>query len=189
MGAGALRESRSVNPSRFENRISAFLDRQMRAARLASSSSDILSWFMRTLIPNEAERSPDLVEPDFIFTWGPYPSREDPSLFVEAKRLRGTGDSLAGGYVDEGVIRFVEGSYGKGHDYGIMMGYVQVAPVSGAVSSVDTAMDSRKGATQEQSAFASNNSLCTNPFTHHSSHMQHGKSQTITLVHIFVDLT
>ena len=189
LGASVLQASRSVDPSMFENRISALLDQHMRAARLASNTSDILSWFMRTLIPNEAERPPDLVEPDFIFTWGPYPSREDPSLLVEAKRLRGAGDTLAGDYVDEGVMRFVEGSYGKGHEYGIMMGYVQVAPVSGAISSVNTAMDNRKDRTQQLSEFVSDNSICAYPDTHHSSHLQQVTSQPITLMHVFVDFS
>lgn len=189
LGARALQASRSVDPSMFENRISALLDQHMRVARLASNTSDILSWFMRTLIPNQAGRPPDLVEPDFIFTWGPYPSREDPSLLVEAKRLRGAGDTLAGDYVDEGVMRFVEGSYGKGHEYGIMMGYVQVAPVSGAISSVNTAMDNRKDRTEQLSEFVSDNSICDYPDTHRSSHLQQVTSQSITLVHVFVDLS
>ena len=165
------------------------LDQHMRAARMASNSSDILSWFMRTLIPNESERPPDLVEPDFLFTWGPYPSREDPSLVVEAKRLRGAGESLAGDYVDEGVMRFVKASYGRGHEYGIMMGYVQVAPVSGAISSVSAVMNNREERTQQVSEFALDNSLCTYPGTHHSSHLQQVTSQPIFLVHVFVDFS
>ena len=189
VGASALQAGRFVDPSMFENRISALLDQHMRAARFASNSSDILSWFMRASIPNESERPPDLVEPDFIFTWGTYPSREDPSLLVEAKRLRGAGDTLAGDYVDEGVMRFVEGSYGKEHEYGIMMGYVQVASVSGAVSSVNTAMDNRKDRTRQLSEFVPDNSLCTYPDTHHSSHLQQVTSQPITLVHVFVDFS
>ena len=186
IGVGDLQTKGLINSAMFENRISTLLDRQMRAARMASNSSDILSWFMRSLIPNESGRSSDLVEPDFLFTWGPYPSREDPSLVVEAKRLFGAGDSLAGDYVDEGVMRFVEGSYGRGHDYGIMMGYVMVAPTSSAISSVDAAMNYRKNRTQQLAEFAPDNSLCAYPDTHHSSHLQQVTTQPITLVHIFV---
>ena len=189
VGADALQTSELVDPSMLENRISALLDQQMRAIRMANNSSDILSWFMRPLIPDESEQSPDLVEPDFLFTWGPYPSRENPSLVVEAKRLRGAGESLAGDYVDEGVMRFVKANYGKGHEYGIMMGYVQVTPVSGAISSVSTAMNNRKERTQQLSAFALDNSVCTYPGTHHSSHLQQVTSQPIVLVHVFVDFS
>ena len=172
-----------------ENMISALLNQHMRTARMANDISDILSWFMRTAIPKDPQGSPDLAEPDFLFTWGPYPSREDPSFFVEAKRLRGAGPSLAGDYVDEGVMRFVEGSYGRGHDYGIMLGYVVVASISSAISRVSAAMDGRQGKTQQLSGFVPNDSLCAYPDTHHSTHLQQVTVQPITLVHIFVDLS
>ena len=164
-------------------------NQHMRTTRLANNTSDILSWFMRTSVPEDPEGSPDLVEPDFLFTWGPYPSREDPCLFVEAKKLRGAGPSLAGDYVDEGVMRFVKGSYARGHDYGIMMEYVGVAPISIAISRVSTAMDYRTHQTHHLSEFAPDNSLCAYPTTHHSQHLQQATTQPITLVHIFVDFS
>ena len=178
-----------INSSMSENMISALIDQRMHAARIADNSSDIINWVMQPSIPKDPERSLDQVEPDFLFTWGLYPSREDPSLMVEAKRLRGAGPSLAGDYVDEGVMRFVEGSYGRGHDYGIMMGYVLVAPVPIAISRVSAAMDQRGCRTQQLSAFARNGSLCTYPDTHHSCHLQKATTQPITLVHIFVDFS
>ena len=189
IGACDLQAKGLISSSMPENRISVLLDRQMRAARMANSASDILSWFMRTSIPEDPEGPSDLVEPDFLFTWGPYPSRADPSLFVEAKRLRGTGRSLAGDYVDEGVMRFVDGSYGRGHDYGIMMGYVVVDPISSAISSVAVAMGYRKQETRQQSGFAPDNAICTYPTTHHSQHLQQATAQPITLVHIFLDFS
>ena len=188
-GARDLQTKGLIESSMSENRISALLNQHMRAARMASNSSDILSWFMRTVVPDDSIRPLGLVEPDFLFTWGPYPSRDDPSLFVEAKRLRGTHPYLATEYVDKGVMRFVKGSYGSGHDHGIMMGYVVLGPISRAISRVGVAMDNRKGVTQQRLAFAYNNSLCPDPHTHRSSHMQQGTSQIITLVHIFVDFS
>ena len=189
VGASELQEKGLIHSSMPENKISVLLDRHMRAARMANNTSDILSWFMRTLVPEDPEGSSDLVEPDFLFTWGPYPSRTDPSLFVEAKRLRGTGPSLAGDYVDEGVMRFVEGSYARGQDYGIMMGYIVVAPISSAISRVDVAMESRKGKTGQLSGFVPDNSLYTYPDTHRSTHLQQVTMQPISLVHVFVDFS
>ncbi len=188
-GVRELQAKGVIESSMSENRISALLNQHMRAARMASNTSDILSWFMRTSIPRGSGQSSELVEPDLLFTWGPYPSRDDPSLLVEAKRLRGAYPYFASDYVDKGVMRFVKGSYGRGHDYGIMVGYVLVAPITRAISRVRVAMDSRKVPTRQQSPFASNNSLCTDPYTHHSSHLQQETSQTITLVHIFADLS
>ena len=189
IGACGLQTEGQIHSSTPENKVSVLLDRHMRAARIANNTSDIISWSMRPSIPVDPEGSSDLAEPDFLFTWGPYPSRADPSLFVEAKRLRGTGPSLAGDYVDEGVMRFVEGSYGRGHDYGIMMGYVMVAPISSAISRVRVAMESRKCKTEQLSGFVPDNSLCTYPDTHHSTHLQQVTIEPITLVHTFMDFS
>ena len=188
-GACDLQADGLVDASMSEDTISGLLNQYMRAARMSNNASDIVSWFMRAAIPADPEETSDVVEPDFLFTWGPYPSREDPSLFVEAKRLRGAGPSLAGDYVDKGVMRFVEGSYGRGHDYGIMMGYVVVAPKSSAVARVSVAMSGRKDKVQQLSGFVPNNALCPYPDTHHSTQRQQVTVQPITLVHIFVDFS
>ena len=189
IGARDLQAEGLVGSSVSEDTISGLLDARMRAARMSNRASDIVSWFMRSSIPTDPEGTSDFAEPDFFFTWGPYPSREDPSLFVEAKRLRGVGRSLAGDYVDKGVMRFVEGSYGRGHDYGIMVGYVVVAPKSSAIAKVSVAMCRRKDKVQLSSGFVPNNSLCAYPDTHHSTHQQQVTTQPITLVHIFVDFS
>ena len=188
-GAGDLKKNDLSCASMSENEISTLLDRHMRAARISGNTSDIISWFLQPLIPRNPEESRDSVEPDFLFTWGLYPSRDERCLIVEAKRLRGAGRSLAGDYVDEGVMRFVDGRYGRGHDYGIMMGYVVVAPIPTVISRVSAAMNQRKTKTQQRSAFAPENSLCAHPETHHSTHLQQETLQPITLVHIFIDFT
>src|SRR5206468_2818537 len=98
----------------------------------------------------------------------------DLGLYAEAKRLFGTGPSLASKYVEQGVLDFVEARYGRSHNYGIMVGYVLTPPLKKAVSSVKRAMSERKIKTSESSAFSPDNSLCPHPYTHHSSHLQKG---------------
>ena len=85
------------------------------------------------------------------------------------------------------MLRFVNVKYGRGHDHGIMMGYIIVAPLSNAISSVRTAMGKRKVKTRECSEFSPNGSLCTHPHTHHSSHLQDEATIPMTLIHIFLD--
>ena len=188
-GACDIQAQSLVHSTMSENRISALLDQRMRAIRAKSKASDIISWFMRPLIHDESELSLGLVEPDFLFTWGLYPSREDPSVVVEAKRIRGSGQSLAGKYVSEGVMRFVDGSYGRGHDFGIMMGYVVAGPLSRALSSVGAAMHQRKCRTRQRRSFAPSYSICSIPNIHQSTHLQRGTMQPIALVHVFVDFS
>jgi len=124
---------------------------------------------------------------DFKFTWNNYDY--EAYLAVEAKRLRGKGKSLAYKYVDEGVMDFVDGKYSRGHNYGIMIGYVVLAPLDNAVAKVITAMNARKTATYENSPCRIDNSFCSHPYTHHSSHLQPGRTKPIILIHIFFDFS
>ena len=84
---------------------------------------------------------------------------------------------------------FVVGKYGRGHNYGIMLGYVLVGPLITAVARVSQAMKKRKVQTAECAAFAPNNSLCPHPYTHHSTHLQQGAAAPITLIHVFLDFS
>lgn len=187
-GAEALAADDTVAKSSSENHISGVLERHMRRQRMEKGESDVLSWFLRPMIPAVSQVSSELVEPDFMFTWAAYPSGDDSCLMVEAKRLRGSGISLAGGYVTQGVMRFVEGSYGRGHDYGIMIGYVVTPAAETAVNSVKMAMDARREETRERAAFLPNASKCSHPHTHHSQHCQVNSEELITLVHLFVEV-
>ena len=189
IAACGLRSQKVVSADMRENTISALLDKQMRAARNGGNASDIISWFMRPLIPRDPDHPLEMGEPDFMFTWGTYPSCGDPCLQVEAKRLRGTGQSLAGEYVDQGVMRFVQGDYGRGHDYGIMMAYVMVPPIANAISRVSASMNQREDPTRQLSTFTPNDSMCPYPDVHHSAHVQDGAKEPITLVHIFFDFS
>ena len=110
-------------------------------------------------------------------------------MAVEAKRVNGKGPSLAGDYVRKGVLRFVNGKYGSGHDYGIVIAYVAVPPVSNAVDKVRVTMNKLKPLTNQLSEFVAATELCKHPFTHKSKHSQQGSPIPITLVHLFIDFS
>jgi len=84
---------------------------------------------------------------------------------------------------------FVDGKYSRGHNYGIMIGYVVLAPLDNAVAKVITAMNTRKVVTFERSPCQPDDKFSSHPYTHCSSHLQRGQKDPITLVHIFFDLT
>ena len=68
---------------------------------------------------------------------------------LECKRLNvvrigGRRESLARDYVDDGMMRFVEGKYAANLDKGGMLGYVMDGNVPGAQDSVKAAIVSRK---------------------------------------------
>jgi len=68
--------------------------------------------------------------------------REDVYFAFECKRLNirsagGHQQSLAGTYVEEGIMRFVTEKYGRGLNKGGMLGYVMDGDVASAVAAVD----------------------------------------------------
>lgn len=129
-------------------------------------------------------------EIDIKFEWQRYPNPSDYDryLAVEAKKVRAAGASLAGPYVVEGVMDFVNCKYGRKHELGVMLAYVVNGPCDQAVGHVASAMESRRALTFEVSAFSPNTGVCAHARTHHSSHLQPTVSSTITLVHLFIDL-
>lgn len=57
---------------------------------------------------------------------------------MECKRVRGKRVSLARKYVEEGVMRFVSGKYGAGHDWGGMIGFVVDGNVDDAANKLSS---------------------------------------------------
>jgi hypothetical protein len=189
-GANRLRAKNLITVHMDEDPITNFLSFEMKNAQRAGKS-DIIFWDIRVDTQSDFTDPQHIGEIDFKFRWSEYPDPNDYDryLAVEAKRLFGKGDSLSGKYVEKGLMDFVVGKYGRGHNYGIMLGYVLVGPLATAVARVSHAMKKRKVLTKEHSAFTANCSLCPHPNTHHSAHLQQGTATLITLVHVFLNFS
>lgn len=187
-GAVRLQAQKVVNTSTNEDPITYLLDKEMRLVQHASAN-DIIRWVIQPNIQRDPIDPLLRCVPDFMFIWEDEEADPDLCLYAEAKKLFGTGPSLADKYVEEGLLDFVEARYGRNHNFGIMVGYILKGPLNQAVSSVQRAMNVRKMKTAEQSEFTLNNSLCSHPYTHHSSHLQRGATAPMTLVHLFLDFS
>jgi hypothetical protein len=189
-GADRLRTKKLVTVDMDEGPITNYLSFEMKSAQRAGKS-DIIFWDIRVDTQSDFTDPQLIGEIDFKFRWAEYPDPNDYDryLAVEAKRLFGKGDSLLGKYVEKGLMDFVVGKYGRGHNYGIMLGYILVGPLATAVARVSHAMKKRKMLTEEHSAFTPDCSLCLHPNTHHSIHLQQGTGTLITLVHVFLDFS
>ena len=187
-GWTTLKGKRLVTPKLKENDITAYLSQEMKDAQRCGLS-DIINWDILVGTQSDSQDPLEIGQIDIKFRWSQYPNDYDRYLAAEAKKLRGKGPSLAGDYVEKGVMRFVTARYGRGHNYGIMMGYVVVTSLPNAISRVKQAMEKRKIATQECASLNHNNALCSHPFTYHSKHLQDGAKIPITLVHLFLDLS
>lgn len=183
-----LQGKRSVSDVLGEDAISNLLKAEMDRVYETSEATPIL-WDLRVDTQYDPEDPQKICEIDFKFRWSLYPDDTSPYLAVEAKKLHGIGYKRADKYVDEGVMDFVLGKYGRGHDHGIMLGYVVVGPIGGAVSGVTEALASRRVACRVSSDLAADSSLCPHPHTHCSTHLQHHTDAPIRLVHLFLDLS
>lgn len=126
-------------------------------------------------------------EIDIRFTWDNY----SPNAYfaVEAKRLFGKGDSLAGKYVEGGVMDFVDGKYSLGHSYGIMMGYILSEPINNAILAVKKALKKRIVKTNEISHFDTAEGLVDYSLIFKSVHIQKNNKTNIIILHMFFDLS
>lgn len=182
-----LQKRNIVTPDMDENPITYLLEDEMRSAQ-QNGLSDMLIINVRANMPFDPSNPLIRCEIDIKFQWSEYPSNPEKYLAVEAKKLYGCGRSLAGDYVDDGVMDFINGKYASGHNYGIMLGYIVASPIDKAVGSVKIAMNKRRAITKEQSSFALNDSLCLHPHTHHSTHLPISGAPVITLIHVFLGL-
>lgn len=116
--------------------------------------------------------------------------RDDVYFAIECKRLNvisnGGRSSLAGAYVEKGMMRFITGQYARGLDKGGMLGYVMDGNVLNAIDSVKGAIDSRSTAL----AMPSGTSLSTcaiRPNTQEVRETRHlPKGRQFFIYHLFV---
>ena len=186
-GIMRLQAGRSIDANMTENAISQRLNDAMEEIH-AGSESDIVNFVLRPIrtVPGRPSQTS---EPDFTFHYDVIPRDNRKYLAVEAKKVRGTGPSLARAYVLCGVCRFVQGTYSLGHDHAVMLGYVVVSPLSRAITRVKNQMDSRSIRTAEQSAFSDASAAWHISNTYSSRHLQAATARPFTLLHLFADFS
>ncbi len=171
-----------------EDRISNALSAQMEAAKRGGISCNI-RWETRPTIHYDPEDPQKTGIVDFKFHWVTYLNSNSEYLGVEAKKNGASGAVTSTDYIDGGVLDFVSGKYGRGHNHGVMMTYVVGSTVVHVTSVIHKAMTRRAGECKQTSAFSPDNSLCSHPHTHRSCHTQDGSGCNITLLHLFFDFT
>lgn len=186
-GVLQLRRRDVVTLGMSEDHISQHLDETMYELH-RGSYSDIMNWALR---PSHTQQGcpTRTSEVDFSFHFDVIPRNNRTYLGVEAKKLRGTGSSLAASYVTKGVCRFVNGRYSLGHDHAVMLGYVVVGPMDQAVGRVESRMDALSSRTEQQDRFADASSSWGRQNVYSSRHVQVGATHSFTLLHLFADLS
>jgi len=118
--------------------------------------------------------------------------RDDVYFAIECKRLNvvsnGKRSSLAGAYVEKGMMRFIMGQYASGLDKGGMLGYVMDGKVPEAIAFVKDAIDSRSTALAMPSGTSLSACDIRADLDHvrQTSHLPSGK--VFLIYHLFVGL-
>ncbi|KAF5433104.1 hypothetical protein C5S39_02215 [Candidatus Methanophagaceae archaeon] len=185
LGTKRLREKYDFDVKEYENNITRKLVAEMHAEQEDSEQYIIrVDIFPGTL--SDPTSSSQLSEIDIRFTWDNY--HPNSYLAAEAKRLFGKGASLAGPYVEKGVMNSIGGKYSRGHNRGIMLGYILSKPIDNALSSVKKALEDRRTKTNEIIPIDKVQGCFGYSLMHKSTHTQKVTGEKIILYHMFVDL-
>lgn len=120
-----------------------------------------------------------------------YTFNEQTYFVIECKRIRSTDNDLALKYVRNGTNRFASGKYSAGHAYGAMVGYVlcgnQHACVKRICAVLVTEPATETGFDREH-GWQRRSDVVPSVETGSTRHQQKSHSNTIELIHLFVDL-
>jgi hypothetical protein len=111
---------------------------------------------------------------------------EDAYVAIECKRVGAGLHQLNERYVTTGVNRFATGQYAAGHQLGFMLGYVLALPVEMPVKSIDRRIRKTYGAAAKLTN-ATPHALALAVLV--GSLVQAGGPHSISLMHLFVDMT
>ncbi|MFW6316062.1 MAG: hypothetical protein ACOC1Z_03055 [Cyanobacteriota bacterium] len=117
---------------------------------------------------------------------------EDEYFSMECKRVssstRGKDKDLARKYIDEGILRFVEGVYSPNHDFGSMIGFVIDGNVQGCIDRVCKRLEARKNETYLEEDWVEETNFVQHPNLYRTRHRQYNHNSSINVLHLFLEV-
>ncbi|HEY0071829.1 MAG TPA: hypothetical protein VGE04_17860 [Chloroflexia bacterium] len=137
---------------------------------------------------SESTKPEGRIDIKIMYNW-----EEDEYFGIECKRVSGTDNTLAKNYILKGVMRFVEGKYSPGHDWGALIGFVIDGDIPSCLNLVHNELFKRRvmnrmeGDWQLETQFGGLINL------HSSRHYYYSlgtmKKSLITLLHLFLPVS
>lgn len=103
---------------------------------------------------------------------------------IECKRIGYKKSSLISYYVDHGVEKFIAGTYGNGHEWGCMAGFIVAGPKPNCIKQLEDFMRRRYG---EVGRFSFVTEFEAGADIRKTIHLQHKSKAEIKLLHAFFD--
>jgi hypothetical protein len=146
-------------------------------------------------ISNESatRKSQDSLKPDgfidfqMIYGWG-----QEEYFGIECKRIsstkEGSDSKLATEYVENGMMRFVNGIYSPKHDFAAMLGFVIDRQINECIDRIKGRLKDRRNKTCLEEDWKEETDFGKHPHLYRTHHRQpdHDNNQ-ITLLHLFVE--
>jgi hypothetical protein len=117
-----------------------------------------------------------------------YSFDEDEYFGIESKRLCSVDNELVRKYVNEGVMRFVDGKYSLDHNWAAMLGFVIDGNISNCTDRVYAQLTKTKGKNRLKSNWANEASFGPYKDLYRTRHHQRGKCTLMTILHLFLTI-
>jgi hypothetical protein len=135
---------------------------------------------------NKSLKPDGFIDFKMIYAWG----TEDDYFGIECKRLssstQGKDKSLATNYVNEGVMRFVTGTYCRDHDYAAMIGFVIDGKLTDCVDRVRQRLSKYRQKICMVEDWVIEDNFGLQDDLYRTIHHQHGRNSPFRLLHLFL---
>lgn len=115
-----------------------------------------------------------------------YSFDEDEYFGMECKKLKGSGKELAEKYVTDGMMRFVNGKYGRGHPWGAMLGFVLDGDADGSWKLICAQLKLLRKDTRMKGRWVVHRVWPSLPRLYRTHHYQYRQTAPMALLHLFL---
>lgn len=115
-----------------------------------------------------------------------YSFDEDEYFGIECKRISSNNNKLVKKYVNEGLLRFIDGKYSLGHDWAAMLGFVVDGKSIECIKMVADYLTKAKGKNRMKSDWTTETRFGPQRDLYRTRHHQRGRSSLMTVLHLFL---
>ncbi len=115
-----------------------------------------------------------------------YSFDEDEYFGIECKRISSNNNKLVRKYVNEGLLRFIDGKYSLGHDWAAMLGFVVDGKSTECIKMVADYLTKAKGKNRMKSDWTNETRFGPHRDLYRTRHHQRGRSSLMTVLHLFL---
>ena len=185
-----LMEFKKINNKMLENKITGYLRREMTSeknSRPKLKNQIRIESEVGTLSSQESVEPEGRIDIKIIYSFN-----EEEYFSMECKRVSssstGKDRELAKKYLTNGIMRFVEGIYSPGHDFGAMLGFVIDSNTQGCMDRICQRLEDQKDEIWLEESWAEETNFGKHSNLYRTRHRQYNHNSSINLLHLFLEI-